>query len=55
MSKKKNITCEMCINCMYEEHGTMYCDMYEDFPRVYEEYWPTEDYMLCKGKKFEER
>lgn len=54
-NKKRNITCEQCINCMYEEHGTMYCDMHEDFASVYEEYCPTESYMWCGGKEYEER
>ena len=31
-------TCEQCINCMYAEHGDMYCDEHEDFAYVYEEF-----------------
>lgn len=54
--KKSTVkTCENCINCMYQEAGDMYCDEHEDFALVYDEFCPTEDYMWCKGKKFEER
>lgn len=54
LSKMK--TCNMCINCMYVEHGDMYCDMYEDETKwVYDNYTPTNDYMWCRGKHFEER
>jgi hypothetical protein len=52
---KRNITCEQCINCMYVEHGDMYCDEHEKFAYVYDEFCPTENYMWCNGKKFEER
>ena len=48
-------TCEQCINCMYLEHGDMYCDEHEDFELVYDEFCPTEDYMWCNGRKFERR
>ena len=48
-------TCENCINCMYLEHGDMYCDEHDDFVLVYEEFCPTEDYMWCNEKKFERR
>lgn len=48
-------TCEQCINCMYLEHGDMYCDEHEDFALVYDEFCPTDDYMWCNGKKFERR
>ncbi len=48
-------TCEQCINCMYIEHGDMYCDEHEDFSLVYDEFYPTENYMWCNGKKFERR
>lgn len=55
-NKNKTVkTCENCICCMYLEHGDMYCDEHEDFALVYDEFCPTEDYMWCKGKKFEER
>lgn len=47
--------CENCINCMYLEHGDMYCDEHDDFALMYEEFVPTEDYMWCNGKKFERR
>ena len=47
--------CENCINCMYLEHGDMYCDEHDDFALVYEEFCLTEDYMWCNGKKFERR
>jgi hypothetical protein len=40
---------------MYLEHGDMYCDEHEDFALVYDEFCPTENYMWCNGKKFEER
>lgn len=54
--KKKQIeTCENCINCMYEEHGTMYCDIHKKFAYVYESFCPTENYMWCNGREFEER
>lgn len=57
---KRNVTCEQCINCMYVEHGDMYCDLTVDSENknvkwVYDEFGPTEDYMWCNGKKFEER
>ena len=52
---KVNVTCENCINCMYEEHGDMYCDEHEDFAYVYEQFCPTEDYMWCNQKLFKER
>ena len=48
-------TCEQCINCMYLENGDMYCNEHEIFELVYEEFSPTENYMWCKGKKFERR
>lgn len=55
-NKNKTVkTCENCICCMYLEHGDMYCDEHENFALVYDEFCPTEDYMWCKGKKFEER
>lgn len=52
---KRNITCEQCINCMYVEHGDMYCDEHDEFEYVYEDFCPTENYMWCGGRKFEER
>ena len=52
---KKNIICENCINCMYQEAGDMYCDEHEEFADVYENFCPTENYMWCNGKNFEER
>ena len=52
---KTPVTCENCINCMYEGSGDMYCDIHERFPYVYEDFCPTENYMWCNGKKFEER
>lgn len=54
---KRIVTCEQCINCMYVEHGDMYCDetVGEETKWVYDEFCPTEDYMWCKGKKFIER
>lgn len=52
---KCNITCDTCINCMYLEAGDMFCDEHEDFALVYDEFCPTEDYMWCNGKKYEER
>lgn len=52
---KRNITCENCINCMYLEHGDMFCDKHEDMAMVYDEFCPTENYMWCNGKKYEER
>ena len=52
---KQNVTCEQCINCMYIEHGDMYCDEKEDMPLVYDEFCPTENYMWCNGRKFNER
>ena len=48
-------TCEQCINCMYLEHGDMYCNEHENLELVYDEFCPTENYMWCKGKKFERR
>lgn len=58
LSKMK--TCDMCINCMYVEHGDMYCDLTIDEEKetvawVYDNYTPTDEYMWCKGKHFEER
>lgn len=54
--KQKTVkVCENCINCMYEAHGDMYCDLLEDFGYVYEEFCPTSNFMWCGGKKFEER
>lgn len=55
-----NKTCEQCANCMYVDHGDMYCDLTvgainKDVKFVYDEFCPTEDYMWCKGKKFEWR
>lgn len=49
---KQNVTCEQCINCMYIEHGDMYCDEKENMPLVYDEFYPTEEYMWCQGKRF---
>ena len=49
-------TCDQCINCMYVEHGDMYCDLTVDtgdMKWVYDEFCPTDDYMWCNGKKFE--
>ena len=48
-------TCEQCINCMYAEHGDMYCDLIMPVKWVYEDFCPTEDYMWCKGKRFEDK
>ena len=44
---KRIVTCEQCINCMYVEHGDMYCDetVGEETKWVYDEFCPTEDYM----------
>lgn len=54
--KQKTVrTCENCINCMYLEHGDMFCDEHEDFALVYDEFCPTDNYMWCGGKIFEER
>ena len=34
----------------------MYCDMCEDETKwVYDNYTPTDEYMWCNGKHFEER
>ena len=52
--RKKIVACENCINCMYEGSGDMYCDIHERFPYVYEDFCPTENYMWCQGKKFQE-
>lgn len=52
---KTVVTCENCINCMYLEHGDMYCDEHEKFALVYDNFCPTEDYLWCNKKKFEER
>ena len=41
--KQKTVkVCEKCINCMYEAHGDMQCDLLEDFGYVYEEF--------CRGQ-----
>ena len=53
-------TCDMCMNCMYVEHGDMYCDLTVDVKKkkvkwVYDNYNPTENYMWCNGKHFEEK
>ena len=40
---KQNVTCEQCINCMYIEHGDMYCDEKEDMPLVYDEFCPDKN------------
>lgn len=52
---KTVVTCENCINCMYLEHGDMYCDEHDEFALVYEDFCPTDDYLWCNKKKFEER
>jgi len=52
--KRKNITCEQCEHCMYIEHGDMYCEEHENFELVYDEFCPTEHYMWCGGKEFED-
>ena len=52
---RTTVTCENCINCMYAEHGDMYCDEHDNFAYVYDEFCPTEDYMWCNGRKFIER
>ena len=52
---KTTVTCENCMNCMYAEHGDMYCDEKENMPLVYDEFYPTEEYMWCQGKRFIER
>lgn len=52
---KTIVICENCINCMYVEHGDMYCDEHEDYADVYDEFCPTENYMWCGGKRFIER
>lgn len=55
---KKNKSCEQCMNCMYVEHGDMYCDLTvgeDELKFVYDEFCPTEHYMWCNGKKFERR
>lgn len=57
---KQNVVCEQCIHCVYVEHGDMYCNLTRN-PReksvkwMYENFVPTEDYMICQGKKFYER
>ena len=48
------------MNCMYVEHGDMFCDLTIDVKKqkvkwVYDNYNPTEDYMWCNDKHFEER
>lgn len=53
-------TCEECANCIYIEQGDMFCDLTLDennktFKFMYEEFQPTEDYMWCAGKFFEEK
>lgn len=55
LKNKRNVTCEQCANCMYAEHGDMYCDEKEDMSLVYDEFCPTENYMWCNGRKFIER
>lgn len=55
---KRNKSCEQCMNCMYVEHGDMYCDLTigeNEVKFVYDEFCPTEHYMWCNGKKFERR
>lgn len=58
LSKMK--TCDICINCIYVEQGDMYCDISTDYNKdttawVYDNYNPTDEYMWCNGKHFEER
>ena len=53
--KNRKITCENCVNCIYEGEGDMYCDEDENFDYVYESFCPTEKYMWCNGKKYIER
>lgn len=53
-------TCDICMNCMYVEDGDMYCDLTvdtekEDVKWVYDNFTPTDDYMWCDGKHFEEK
>lgn len=57
---KKNITCDMCTHCIYVEEGDMYCDLTVDSLKkevkwIYEEFIPTEDYMWCNKRKYDER
>lgn len=51
----KSITCEECVNCIYEENGNMYCDKHKKYAYVYNEFWPSENYMWCKGNKYIKR
>lgn len=52
--KKKNCMCENCENAVYLGEGGFVC--YEnDLPIVViEDFAPTEDYLACGGKHFED-
>ncbi len=55
MSKKKNkrAGCEYCSYCVPIGEGDHICDA-EDMPKlVMSDYEPTEDYLCCNGRKFE--
>ena len=50
--KKTEMTCESCINCVPIGEGDHLCTEKNEI--VIEDYAPSDLYMICKGKNFEE-
>lgn len=48
MKDKKN--CFYCENCIYLCEGDYICDVMQEI--VVSAFEPTEDFMICEGKKF---
>lgn len=49
---KKELFCDNCVNCMYLGEGNMACDLNDK--TIADDFIPTENYMWCEGKKYEE-
>ena len=54
-TKKPIGDCFNCANCMYHSEGDSYCDYYDDFPFVLDDWTPTEEFYRCNGKYWIER
>ena len=52
-SKRKNVSCENCANCLPIGEGNHFCD--ECMELVIVEYEPSDAYLACHGESFAER
>lgn len=52
--KKKTAMCETCMNCIAIGEGDHICSECGEPKMVISDYSPTDEYLSCGGKKYEE-